>query len=194
MVGAAVKIADADGLSAVSIRRVAAELGARTMSLYSHIDGKDDLLHLMRERVAGETIIRGDLPDDWRAATRRIANRLRETILRHSWVIHLLGHSGHIGPNTLRHLEQSLRALTRLTPDPRAALYIAIAVDQYVLGHVTAEVTRRPALAHPYTRMLLDGGEFPTLAPLVAGGLPRAADSFERGLTWLLNGIEAAHR
>jgi AcrR family transcriptional regulator len=195
VVSAAVKIADADGLPAVSIRRVAAMLGARTMSLYSHIDGKDDLLDLMREQVAAESLVRGELPDGWREAIVGIAAREREVALRHPWVIHLIGHPGHVGPNALRHLEQSLRVLTRLTGDARVALDVAAAVDQYVLGHVISEVTRGPARAivAPYTRMLLDNGEFPTLAPLVARGFGPNGNNFEDGLNWLLDGVERAY-
>jgi AcrR family transcriptional regulator len=196
VVAAAMRIADADGLAAVSIRRVAAELGARTMSLYSHIDSKDDLLDLMREQVAAETFVEGELPADWREAIRLIARRARDTGLRHPWMIHLIGHAGQVGPNALRHLEQALRALSGLTNDPIAALAICVAVDEYVLGHVIGAVTRRPtgSFTQPYTRMLLDSGAFPTLVPLITGGLPRLGDTFEHGLTCLLTGIEATHR
>lgn len=189
------KIADAEGLPAVSIRRVAAELGARTMSLYSHIDSKDDLLDLMREHVAAETVVKGELPEDWRAAVHLIAARAREAALRHPWTIDLIGHPGHVGPSALRHLEQSLSVLTRLTADPAVALRIAAAIDNYVLGHVIGEITRRPgrAFTQPYTRMLLDNGEFPTLAPLATTGFPSTGDdSFAQGLTWLLDGVAAA--
>jgi AcrR family transcriptional regulator len=194
VVDAALRIADAEGLAAVSIRRVATDLGARAMTLYSHIDSKDDLLDLMREQVAGETIIDGELPADWREATILIARRERQTALRHPWLIQLIGHPGHIGPNALRHLEQSLRALMGLAADRRTAFRIAATIDEYVMGHVIREVTRHPtAVAHPYTRQLLAGGEFPTLGPLIQRGLPSLSDNFDRGLNWLLDGIEAAH-
>jgi AcrR family transcriptional regulator len=180
----------------VSIRRVATELGARTMSLYSHIDSKDDLLDLMREQVAAETVVDGALPKGWRAATLAIARRERATALRHPWLIQLLGHPGHIGPNLMRHLEQSMAALSGLTTDPVAALRISTAVDEFVLGHVIGEVTRGPAdpFARPYTRALLTSGDYPILGPLLSAGPPPLDDTFERGLTWLLDGIEAAHR
>lgn len=167
VVAAAIRLADAEGLAAVSIRRVAAELGGRTMSLYTHIDSKDDLLDLMREQVAAEVVIKGDLPADWRTAIRLIATRERETALRHPWMIHMLTHAGHLGPNALRHLDQSLKALAPLTPDPRAALHVATAIDHYVIGHVIGEITRHPTdvFTQPYTRTLLESGTFPTLAP-----------------------------
>jgi AcrR family transcriptional regulator len=190
------RLADTEGLAAVSIRRVATELGARTMSLYSHIDSKDDLLDLMREQVAVETVIDGPLPKNWRAATLAIARRERATALRHPWLIQLLGSPGHPGPNVMRHLEQSLTALAGLTTDPVAALRITAAIDEFVLGHVIGEVTRSPtdAFAQPYTRALLASGDYPILGPLLSAGPPPLDDTFERGLLWLLDGIEAAHR
>jgi AcrR family transcriptional regulator len=195
VVDAAMRIADAEGLGAVSIRRVAADLGARAMTLYSHIDSKDDLLDLMREQVAGETIITGELPADWREATMLIARRERQTALRHPWLIQLIGQPGHVGPNALRHLEQSLRALMGLVADRRTAFRIAAAIDDYITGHVIREVTHHPgAVTHPYTRQLLTGDEFPILGPLIHRGLPSLGDNFDRGLTWLLDGIEDAQR
>lgn len=164
------------------------------MTLYSHIDSKDDLLDLMREQVAGETLVSDELPPNWRAATLLIARREREVVLRHPWLIQLIGHPGHIGPNALRHLEQSLRALTSLVADRKAAFRICVTIDEYVTGHVIREVTGQRGFTQPYTRQLLDSGEFPTLRPLVVRGLPPLGDTFERGLTWLLDGIEAAHR
>jgi AcrR family transcriptional regulator len=196
VVDAAVRLADAEGLAAVSIRRVATELGARTMSLYSHIDSKDDLLDLMREQAAAETVVGGALPRDWRAASLAIARRERATALRHPWLIRLLGNPGHPGPNQMRHLEQSVTALSGLTTNPLAALRICAAIDEFVLGHVIGEVTRTPAGAftQPHTRALLSSGDYPILGRLLSGGPPSLDDTFERGLTWLLDGIEAAHR
>ena len=68
IVAAAIDIADAEGLDAVSIRRVAAKLDARPMSLYGHISSKDDLLASMADRVTEEMLVRKPLPEDWREA------------------------------------------------------------------------------------------------------------------------------
>src|SRR6185503_20100843 len=78
---AAIKIAETDGLDAVSIRRVATELGVRAMSLYTYIERKDDLLDLMADKVVEGILIEGELPDDWREAISMIARREREFIL-----------------------------------------------------------------------------------------------------------------
>ena len=75
VVQAALDIADAAGLEAVSIRRVAAALDVRPMALYSHIASKDDLVALMLHEVSGRLIVPEPLPGDWRAALRLIARR-----------------------------------------------------------------------------------------------------------------------
>jgi AcrR family transcriptional regulator len=193
IVDAAVKIADAEGLAGVSIRRVAADLGARTMSLYSHIDSKDDLFDLMREQVMAEVFVETELPADWREAARAIARREHEVSLRHPWLVHLIGHPGHAGPNAMRHLEQSLSAIEPVTSDIEVALRIMIAIDEYVIGHVIYEVTKQPAatLTQPYLRTVVEEGDFPRLRPLLADGVPPLEGTFERGLDWLLDGIAA---
>ena len=199
------EIADAEGLAAVSIRRVAAALGARTMSLYTYIDSKDDLLDLMADRVAGEVLIKGDLPDDWREALTMIARRERDTGLRHPWLVDMIYHRtpGVVGPNVLRHLDQSVAAVAGLELDPPDAFRVIAAVDDYMLGFVSREtrereIRRRTGLSgtehllalRPYLQRLLDSGEFANLTPLLRGDVPATDMEFERGLRWLLDGIE----
>jgi AcrR family transcriptional regulator len=205
IVEAALRVADAEGLDAVSIRRVAAELGARTMSLYSHIDSKDGLLDLMIEKVLEELLIEDDLPEDWREAVTVIARREREVSVRHPWLVHLANHrsSVTIGPNGLRHLDQSVAALAPLKLDPRDAWRIIAAIDDYMLGYVTREVRERElprrhgvtaeelrAFTQPYLQELIEGGEFVNVTPLLTDGVPAIGDGFEYGLTWMLDGIE----
>ena len=79
----ALQIADAEGLDAVSIRRVAGNLGVRPMSLYTYIDRKEDLIILMRDKANGEVVLGTELPDGWREAVTAIARRTREVMLRH---------------------------------------------------------------------------------------------------------------
>lgn len=185
VVTAAIRIADTEGLPAVSLRRIAADLGVRTMTLYTHITSKDDLLHHMRDRCDAQTIITDNLPTPWRAAIQLIATRAHQVARQHPWMINLTTHAG---PNALRHLEQSLQALTPLTANPHAALHAALAIDHYVLGHTIANIPHRPTT--PYTRAVLD--TLPTLAPLLAAApLP---DTFDHGLNWLLDGLESAYR
>ncbi|CAJ60621.1 MULTISPECIES: TetR/AcrR family transcriptional regulator [Frankia] len=204
IVDAAVAMADAEGLEAVSIRRVAAALDARPMSLYSHFDRKDDLLALMNDQVAAEVIVPEPLPTDWRDALRAIAHRTRDSSLRHPWVLQTLACHPRLGPNGLRHAEQSAAAVAALPLPPRRRAAMLRAVDTYTLGHVTAELRERQgylggadrAEVQRYLTGVLDGGQYPHLAQFHSQDLvlvgENARDSFAEGLEWLLAGIAAA--
>ena len=205
IVGAAIELADAEGLGAVSIRRVATVLAARTMSLYTYIDSKDDLLDLMADQIVAEVLIMDELPGDWREAITLIARREREAGLRHPWIVDMVHHRSHavVGPNALRHLDQSMAAVAGLKLEPLDALRVVAAVDDYMLGFVARqarerEITRRTGLSgaehlsaiRPYLQELIDTGEFANITPLLRGDVQAAEADFERGLRWLLDGIE----
>jgi len=203
-VAAAIELADAEGLQAVSIRRVAAALRTRPMGLYSHIARKDDLLDLMLDQVLGEVLL-DQLPDDWREALRAIARHTRATARRHPWIIGALGQRPAIGPNGMRHREQSLAAVAGLDVDLFRKGALLEAVDAYTIGHVTMELAeretkRRERLSDPqwhtatraHLQRLLDSGDFPHLAGLgLDAGLSPAEQQrlFDAGLEWLLTGF-----
>ncbi|GGT09620.1 TetR family transcriptional regulator [Nonomuraea spiralis] len=200
---AAVELADAEGLGAVSIRRVAAELGARTMTLYSYIERKEDLLALMADEIAAEVLVEEPLPGDWRAALLLLARREREVVRRHPWRVELISQGVAVGPNGLRHVEQKLSAFDGLGADRLRVWRYLAAFNDYMTGFVVREAlergqprqggindAERAAVAEPYIRELIEGGEFPRLAPMIEQGVPGADDNFERGLSWVLDGIE----
>jgi AcrR family transcriptional regulator len=201
IVAAAIAVADAEGLDAVSIRRVAADLQARAMSLYTYIERKEDLLDLMADEVATETLVPGDLPADWREATLAIARRERETTLRHPWLVEMVARrtmTGHVGPHMLRHSDQSIAALAGLEADLAWKWRLMTAVADYSTGFAVREAREREAartgqgeLLQPYLRRLIEGGDYPHLAGMLAAGPPETTDGddFERGLRWLLDGF-----
>jgi AcrR family transcriptional regulator len=106
IVDAALVIADREGLESVSMRRVAAELGVGTMSLYHHVADKEELLHAMADAIGEEMLIPGEVPADWREALRQIALRTRDTFLRHPWLLDVGTERPIPTRNTLRHIEQ----------------------------------------------------------------------------------------
>src|ERR1700755_249794 len=114
ILAAAVEIADTEGLEAVSIRRLATKLSARPMSLYSHIERKGDLIDLMVDEVMGGAVLPEPLPEDWRAALREMPQRPRESTREHPWMIGAAFRRPFIGPNALRHFDQSLGAVASL--------------------------------------------------------------------------------
>jgi AcrR family transcriptional regulator len=192
IVATAIAVADADGLDAVSIRRVAGDLGVRPMSLYTHIASKEDLLDLMVNEVVAEALVPEPLPDDWRAAIREIAVRSHDAFLAHPWTLQAFSQRPRIGPNTLRHAEQSSAAVAGLGLDERTAGTVLAVVDDYAVGHamravfVPHEAQLRDLLAE--TLRAADPSEFPHLtAAQVAVPLDH---SFEIGLDALLEGLE----
>src|SRR5690242_20125308 len=84
----ALQIADSQGFEALSMRRVAEELGAGTMTLYYYVRTKDDLLALVEDALMGETADACEaLPKTWRPAIRKLATATRTTYVRHPWAL-----------------------------------------------------------------------------------------------------------
>jgi AcrR family transcriptional regulator len=210
---AALAIADAEGFEAVSMRRIAAELGAGTMSLYRYISAKDDLVALMDDALMGESLVpEGQLPDDWRQALTMIARQTRTALLRHPWAVVSLqgspaaGQDGSFGPNGLAHFEQSLQALEHAPLDTAAKFDLLTIVDDYVMGNVlrAGEMKARGNAAAPepdsavmqFITAQLASGKFPRIAGLAADPAAQGiADPdvvearFERGLALLIDGV-----
>jgi AcrR family transcriptional regulator len=111
IVDAAVQLADAEGLEAVSMARVAAELGFTTMSLYRHVTSKDELLQLMWNASAlssEQLVLQGD---DWRPRLRNWATVQREVIDRHPWITQMPMAAPPLSPNSLMFVERGLGTL-----------------------------------------------------------------------------------
>lgn len=165
---AALEIADAEGFDAVSMRRIARSLGAGTMSLYRYIATKDDLLALIGDALLGEALVPGELPADWLDAMAAVARETRRAYLRHPWAIRLVQREGAVqaalaGPNGLRHVEQSLSALSGAPMDARTKLDVLAIVDDYVFGHLmraarTATKADDDAVAAAHPRGSARGG------------------------------------
>lgn len=206
IVAAAVRLADAEGLDAVSVRRVAAELSTRPMSLYAFFSRKDDLVEHMVDQVMGEMIL-DSLPTDWQEALRAIARHTRAAGSRHPWLMVALSRHPSMGPNALRHMEQSLAAIAGLRLDRRRATSLLLAVDVYTMGSgvmalAERQVRQRDHLTEAQWRAserasldrLTRTASLPHVAELAAGGLlPRGEDdqAFDDGLSWLLSGFAA---
>ncbi len=200
IVAAATGLADTHGLDAVSIRRVAAALKARPMDLYRHFTRKDELIDLMVDEVIAAAVL-DEIPRDWRDALTAIAHALRAVCLAHPWIVTAAARQALLGPNVMRHAEQSLQATAALGLDPAKRLAIWRAVDTYTMGHAhippdgsTADDPGWRAAAEAYLQGLAASGSFPNLAAFGAAGLLHSDYdelTFETGLGWLLTGIAA---
>jgi AcrR family transcriptional regulator len=207
IVEAALAVADAAGFDAVSMRNVAERLGVGAMTLYHHVPSKDDLLDLMFDAVMRELLLPEPLPEDWRAAIGAVARRTREVWLRHPWLASSIGERSGFGPNSMRHVEQSLAALAGLGVEGPEAFVVLAAVDDYTLGHTMRQVAMQAGLhregvdqdewrkaMEPYWREMLATGEFPRLARVAENQWELDNEErFELGLGWVLDGIAARY-
>jgi AcrR family transcriptional regulator len=199
IVHAALELADAEGIDALSMRRVASTLDMGTMTLYSYVASKSDLLALMADEIAGEMLVPGEPPADWREALRAIASRTRDMIFRHPWIA-TVEHGPFLSPNMARHVEQSFAALAPLELPFDDAGAILQAVDAYTAGCTLDELEdRRHSERDPQwkeqqfelLRRAVGEDDLPHVAAALAAGISDRGQHFERGLDWLLAGIAA---
>ncbi len=214
IVEAAVKLADEEGIEAVSMRRLAERLGVGTMTPYTYVESKDELVELMRDEVARAMLVPAPLPGDWREALRQIALRTREAMEAHPWAVSARPHGRRVRINLARHIEQSASVVETLGADPEIGKAALTAVDDYVIGHclrlrsrqgvirarraaVAAGEEPGPAI-DPAVEAAIESGELRRVGRIFAaraesGRLAVAPEpDFERGLEWLLDGIELA--
>ena len=137
---AAMTLADRDGLEALTMRRLAKELGVEAMSLYYHVANKDELLDGMVDRVFEEI----ELPShdvDWRTAMRQRANSMREALLRHRWAISVMESRTAPGPATLRHHDAVLGRCRAAGFTVEMSAHAFSLMDAYIYGFVLQEIT-----------------------------------------------------
>jgi AcrR family transcriptional regulator len=193
VVSAAIALADGDGLGSVSIRKVAANLGVRPMSLYTYIASKDDLLRLMADEVVAEVVVPGALPSGWREALTLIAHRSHQTFLAHPWLLGIAGHRPHLGQSAVRHAEQLLAAVAELEVEPEEAWQILYTVNDYTLGHALRITHADTDSADNFPAF--ETADFPTLARAVRRPVNQRSEStFKAGLDLLLDGIGLRYR
>lgn len=135
----ALVIADDDGLEAVTMRRLARELGVEAASLYHHVNGKDQILDGLVEVVAAE-IERPKPSTDWRAAISERAHNTRAGLRRHPWAVSLMASRTSPGPATLGLLETGIRCFREGGFSVLQAAHAISALDSYVHGFVLQEV------------------------------------------------------
>lgn len=202
IVRAAIQLADADGLDAVSLRKVATELGVRPMRLYGYIAGKEELLDLMVDAAHAEIRPAGD---GWREVLRSLAEATRHAAHEHEWLADLLGGRPQLGPHALATGETVVAALGDADVDVDAIMPMVAAVNAYAIGAVRREIAERraeratgmdekrwQASLGPYLERTFATGRFPALATVVRDAAHHDADdTFRTGLDFLLDGIEA---
>ncbi len=145
---AAVDLADRQGLGALTMRRLGAELGVEAMSLYKHVANKDAILDGVVELIVGQIEIPSQ-ETHWKQAMRRRAVSAREVLAAHSWAIGLLETRGSMGPATMRYLDAILGNLRSAGFSIEDAVHAFWLLDSYVYGHVIQETTLSPVRSSP---------------------------------------------
>ena len=162
----AIRLADAEGLEAVSIRRVAAELDARAMSLYDHFASKRELLASMADEGVGEILASGPLPKDWREAIAVSARKMYAAYAHHPWMIFVAAERPRPGPNSVKIAKQMARALATLPLEHEDVWQVQGIVNDYVIGYSFRTV----ATVSPKIRPTVPAA--PSDSPMASSGTP----------------------
>jgi AcrR family transcriptional regulator len=199
VVAEAIRIADREGVEGLSMRRLAAELGAGAMSLYYYVANKDELLDAMVDVVFGEIELPAPGPD-WQAAIRGKAISARKVLARHRWAIGLMESRTTPGPANLRHREAVTACLRTAGFSVVDATHANWLIDSYIYGHALQEASvpfdgaaELADLTQDVFLPQLPPEQFPYLnesaAALLAEGYDPAQE-FEFGLDLLLGALE----
>ncbi|MBM2622908.1 TetR/AcrR family transcriptional regulator [Actinoplanes sp. LDG1-06] len=190
VVDAAIRIADAEGLAALTMRRIAQDIGAGAMSLYTYVPDKDRLLDLMVDRVGGELVLPA-ATGDWRTDLIAVAGAQRKLMLAHPWLPAAIPNRRLTGRNMLAYLEKGLAALAPTGLDGPTKMEIVALMTGFVASFVTAETT--PATPQEDQVALIGeavaSGEFPELAAVLAEGGQGREPGFDRIADWTLTGL-----
>jgi AcrR family transcriptional regulator len=209
IVEAAVKVAESEGIAAVSMSRVATELGSSAMALYRYVAAKDELLELMVDAAAGELLSTVPEPaESWRGGLSRWAWTYHDVLRRHSWVLRIPISGPPITPNQTAWLEHGLATLRETGLHEGEKMGVILLIAGYVRNEATLAADLEAAAAASGKEFmptwgqliarLTDPERFPALHAAIASGIFDQDDDpdedFAFGLERVLDGIEALMR
>ncbi|MFL6179622.1 MAG: TetR/AcrR family transcriptional regulator C-terminal domain-containing protein [Actinomycetes bacterium] len=199
VIAAAVSLADAGGLEALSMRRLGEELGVEAMSVYNHVSNKDDLVNGMADAVFAEIELPSHL-DDWKTAMRKRSISFRDVLIRHPWATTVRDSGTNPGPATLRHHDRVIGTFRIGGFSVAQAAHALSAVDSYIYGFAMQEKSLPFATPEETAAMAeimlaqLPPSEYPYLAELTADHVLQPGyfygDEFLVGLDLMLDGLE----
>jgi AcrR family transcriptional regulator len=200
VVDAAIALVDAEGLDALTMRRLATALDSAHTSLYRHVAGRDELLVLMVDRILGEVASGDDPALDPRARAEALLRRYRRVLLAHPAIAPLAARGQLLGPHALAGRQLGLALLVEAGADPALAVEAYLTLTHFVIGSAVLETggaartaSEREAMAELFAG--LDPEGLPLVVALAADlNLPDPDREFSFGLTALLDGIEARIR
>lgn len=210
IVRTAIAVADAEGLDALSMRRVADELGVAPMSIYTYVPSKAELIDVMFDRALAELTPPDDVPGGWRPKLEHLARDNWDLYHRHPWLLHVSVVRPPMGPAIFAKYEFELRAvdgigLTDVEMDSVVALVTGFAESSARVSVNVAEAERRTGMTDvqwwetmaPLMEEIDTGGDaYPLSARVGASagmeyqGAVGPRHAFEFGLARILDGIE----
>lgn len=200
VVAAALELADAEGLDALTIRSLATRLGVRPMAIYHHVESKDGILDALVDEVfAG--VLRPDPAADWREQLAQRSRSLRAALHRHRWALTVIETRTQPGPASLANHESVLEVLRSAGFTLAATAHAYAVLDAFVYGFALQEAMLASVDLEGSVDELIAGIDFsaaPRMAELarehVAGPGYRFGDSFEVGLAMVLDGLATLPR
>lgn len=212
IVHAAIEIADAEGLAALSMQRVAKRLGFTAMSLYRYVPSKAELLDVMLDRVHGEEARADSIDGGWRASLELLAREDWAMYHRHPWVLQVAMCRPPLGPNVIGVYESALHAVAGIGLSESEMNAVVKMVTDYVHGAAriavtAAQVEQQSGVSDDqwwearagFWEDIFDTSRYPTMTRLYEAGVydeqhnsaAFAQATFEFGLQRILDGIEA---
>jgi AcrR family transcriptional regulator len=204
IVRAAIDLADAEGLVALSMRRIAAALGVGAMSLYRYVPGKSELVDLMVDEVYREDIATAEaLAGDWRARLEAYGRQEWALYLRHPWMLQIAQGRPMLGPNSMRSTDIALRAVDGIGLTEDEMLATVVTLSSFVAGLAKTTIEAMQAadrtgisdeewweIQGEYVGPAVVAGELPMLTRVgEAGAFNSMFDNFEFGLQRVLDGL-----
>ncbi|MFB9904894.1 TetR/AcrR family transcriptional regulator C-terminal domain-containing protein [Allokutzneria oryzae] len=203
VVATAIEVADADGLDGLSMRKVAERLGVGTMSLYTYVPAKAELVDLMLDRATAE-VRRPEEGMGWRERLELFAREHWRLYHRHPWMLQVTGHRPVLGPNELRAYDDALGALAHAGLDERDMVAFVDLVEGYVRGKArhsvdSAQAEKRTGISDDqwwssrqfFWEKHFTRADYPNLTRVLdTDAFSEQGGSFEFGLARTLDGIE----
>ena len=194
---AGIRLADRQGIDALSMRRLATALRVEAMSLYNHVVSKDDLLDGMVNRVVGEITLPA-LGGDWKATMRARAHSALAVMTAHPWAPMLIVSRINVGPNMLRYIEATLGALRESGLSWAETDRAWNTMDNYIFGY-TLQQQNFPMSPDEYASAaasylpMIPAASYPYMHELsarVADGSHDGTPDFAFGLEVILDGLD----
>jgi AcrR family transcriptional regulator len=205
IVAAGITVATSEGLDALSMARVAGELGVGTMSLYRYVSAKDELLAMMVDTALGSPLAGEGFDEPWRAGVSRWAIAVRDAYRRHPWALRVPISGPPLGPNNVAFLEAGLRALARTPLSEQDKLSTLLLVSGFVRNDATLTADFAAGAAGGTGQAVMPGygavlsrlteaADFPALHRAIASGALDDDDDidaeFSFGMARILDGVQ----